>query len=105
LHQQYKVNTKVWVYKGKGAWYFATLPEKESAQIKFRSSDRKRGWGSIRVTATIGDTSWQTSIFPQSGGYLLPIKAEIRQKENIEEGADIELLVEIGGSGNVLLSK
>lgn len=44
-----------------------------------------RGFGSIRVRAQIGKTEWTTSIFPAKGGiYLLPIKAIVRQKEEID---------------------
>jgi hypothetical protein len=33
----------------------------------------------------LGKTSWKTSIFPdaKSGGYLLPLKAVVRKKENV----------------------
>lgn len=48
-------------------------------------SDLKRGWGSLQVKVTVGKTSWDTSIFPDSkrGAYLLPIKSEVRKKEDI----------------------
>ncbi len=52
---------------------------------------QRRGWGSIRVTATIGETSWQTSMFPskESGGYLLPVKAAVRKAEGLTAGDEI----------------
>ena len=70
------------------AWYFITLPEDKSEEIKFFSENhnaKRRGWGAVRVQATIGKTTWQTSIFPysQSKAYILPIKAEVRKKEKI----------------------
>lgn len=90
-NQQYQITAKVWVYQGKGAWYFVTLPEAESEQIKFFMGHRSGGFGSIPVTATIGKTSWKTSIFPykKAGGYILPLKAEIRKKEKIVEGGTV----------------
>jgi hypothetical protein len=49
----------------------------------------KRGFGSARVTVTIGETVWQTSIFPekQSGGWFLPVKKAVRDAEELDEGA------------------
>lgn len=76
------------MYQGKGAWFFVTLPPEEAAQIKFMTSHRRRGWGSVRVKVIIGDTQWETSIFPyqEVTSYILPIKATIRKKENITAG-------------------
>jgi len=45
----------------------------------------------------IGKTSWMTSIFPdkKSTSYLLPIKAEIRKKEQIKENDVILFSIEL----------
>ena len=52
---------------------------------------QRRGWGSIRVSATIGDTNWQTSVFPsrENGGYLLPVKATVRKAESLAAGDEV----------------
>ncbi|EMY77446.1 PF08922 domain protein [Leptospira weilii serovar Ranarum str. ICFT] len=44
-----------------------------------------RSWGMIPVTAKIGVTSWNTSIFPEKNStkYVLPLKADVRKKEKI----------------------
>ncbi|HYF05564.1 MAG TPA: DUF1905 domain-containing protein [Patescibacteria group bacterium] len=94
---QYKFKSKVWRYPGMAGWYFISLPQKESKQIKSTFSDLKRGWGSLRVKVTIGSITWKTSIFPdsKSGTYLLPIKAEVRKKENLTENTTVRCLIEI----------
>jgi Domain of unknown function (DUF1905) len=99
MAQSYHIKAKVWLYQGKAAWHFITLPKKKSEQIRFVAFDSKSAWGSIRVTAKIGGTSWNTSIFPdtKSGAYLLPIKAEVRKKEKIEAGSIVAVTLEIGG--------
>ena len=47
-----------------------------------------RGWGSIRVRITIGSTSWDTSLFPDSKrkSYLFAIKASVRKAEDLSHG-------------------
>jgi len=91
------LTAELWMYHGKGAWFFVTLPENESAQIKFLNMHKRKGWGSVRVNAQIGKTLWRTSIFPDSkaGAYLLPIKADIRKKEKISVGDKVEIQLEV----------
>lgn len=96
INQQYKFRAEVWLYKAEAAWHFVTLPKELSKEIKFFAALPKRGWGSVRVKVTIGDTSWATSIFPdsKSGCYLLPLKADVRKKEKIAEGKTITVTLE-----------
>jgi hypothetical protein len=49
------------------------------------------------VIATVGRTSWKTSIFPDKkrGGYLLPLKAAVRTKEKIELGNTVAVTIEL----------
>ncbi len=93
----FKVRAKVWLYPGKDAWYFITLPVSQGAQIKDMYGHLRRGWNSLRVRVTVGATSWTTSIFPdkESGSYLLPLKASIRKDENILQGDSLSLDIEI----------
>lgn len=88
---------EVWLYPGETAsWHFITLPRKESDAIKLRSGPTRRGWGALKVTATIRSTSWQTSIFPdKTRGYLLPLKADVRKKEKLAVGQRVEVKIEL----------
>lgn len=76
----------VWLYPGMAGWHFVSLPEDLTEEINFLFADLKRGWGSIPVLVTVGSSEWKTSIFPdkKSGSYLLPLKANVRKKENIQ---------------------
>ncbi len=88
----YKIKAKVWLYPGEsGNWHFISVPKKESAEIKKSFGSRARGFGSLRVSATIGTTTWTTSIFPdsKSGTYILPLKALVRRKEGLYEGDSV----------------
>jgi Domain of unknown function (DUF1905) len=88
-----------WLYTGKGAWYFVTLPAESAAEITYFSKalngGKRTGWGSVRVTVQVGKTVWQTSLFPDSKNksYVLPIKAAVRKAENIIEGKPIKVHV------------
>ena len=73
-------------WSGDAAWYFLTLPVDLSDEIRARTEHV--GFGSVRVSATIGSTSWSTSVFPdkESGSYVLPVKAAVRRAEAIDDG-------------------
>lgn len=89
------VETTVWRWKPGAAWHFATVPEAASAQIRSRFSGVKRGWGSVPVRVKIGQTEWETSLFPQgkTGTYLFALKASVRKAEGIEEGSVVTATV------------
>ncbi len=77
------VTAPIWLWSGgQGAWHFITIPEDEAVEIRAHSfGGERRGFGSARVEATISGVTWRTSVFPQkSGGYILPIKADVRRR-------------------------
>ncbi len=93
---KYDFKVKVWLYPGKNAaWHFVTVPKKESDKIKKKCGKNTRGWGSLPVSVTIGATVWKTSLFPdrKSGTYILPLKVEVRRKEDIEAGDSIAVSI------------
>ena len=100
---KFKSKVNVWVGGGydkdnSGAWRFARVPEDISAKIKEMQKGRlRRGWGAIYARAKIRKSEWVTSIFPDrhSATYLLPLKKEIRYEENLYDGIDIRVAIEI----------
>lgn len=85
---------KLWIWDAhnSASWYFITVPEKLSGELRERNEPR-RGFGSLPVEVTIGNSTWKTSIFPdkKSGCYLLPVKAIIRKAESISAGENIKV--------------
>ena len=65
-------------------WIFVALPAPLSAEIAELPRPR-RGFGSVRVEARIGLSTWRTSIFPDAaqGAYVLPLKRAVREAERI----------------------
>ena len=82
----FSFRAKPWLYPGKSAWCFVTLPKVHGAKLKEMTSHLRRGWGSLRVEATVQGQTWTTSIFPdsKSGSYLLPLKAAVRKAAGVE---------------------
>ena len=91
----------VWLWRAappaKGSWHFMTIDADTAAHIRTAAAGRSGGWGSVKVSAQIGTTKWQTSLFPhkQLGGYMLPLKAEVRKSEHLSEGDAIEVTLTV----------
>ncbi|HEY4516715.1 MAG TPA: DUF1905 domain-containing protein [Candidatus Paceibacterota bacterium] len=102
--ETYKLRSKVVIWPvDQGAWHFVHLDAKKSEEIKRKHGMVKRGFGSIPVMATIGQTTWQTSIFPdkRSGTYLLPLKVKVRQAEGIAADDTVSFFITIRDQGKM----
>ena len=96
----------LWVWTGGnngGTWHFMTITGDAGEAIAAHEAIRRlefgkgRGFGSVKVRATIGDTRWNTSVFPskETGGYILPVKLAVRKAEDLAEGDAAEVTLEL----------
>lgn len=83
--KQLIIQGALYKWQGPSAWYFLPTTKAQGAELRKMQMGKKRlGFGSVRVRAVIGSTSFDTSIFPtKDGPYLLPIKASVRKKEGL----------------------
>ena len=86
---------KILFWRGPAPWYFVADPENQSRDRKAISGMVTYGWGVIPVHVRIGKTTWTTSLFPKDGLYLVPIKASVRKAENLEEGDQVTVRLEV----------
>ncbi|MDL5353173.1 DUF1905 domain-containing protein [Microbacterium sp. zg-YB36] len=78
------------------AWLFADVPEELSEDISELTAPFARGFGSVRVEASVGRTTWRTSIFPSSSGrYWLPLKRAVREAEALVEGGPVTVSLRV----------
>ena len=86
----------VWFWKGPAPHYFVTVPTGQAQEIKAAARFVTYGWGMVPVRARLGETGWKTSLFPKDGLYILPIKLIIRKAENIAEGDEVTVQLDVG---------
>jgi len=91
----FEFSGKIFIWKGPAPWFFVTVPEKESRDLKAISGIVTYGWGVIPVRVRIGDTEWKTSLFPKDGLYLVPLRASVRKAENLAEGDMVHVRLEV----------
>ncbi len=54
-------------WRGPAPHSFVTVPEEHCAALKGVAGLVTYGWGLISVRVRVGDTEWQTSLFPKDG--------------------------------------
>jgi hypothetical protein len=79
------------------SWFFFRMPADQSAELREQMDGLTKGFGSIRVEATIGDSIWQTSVFPEGSTkqYMLPVKAAIRTAQGLLAGESVGISVRV----------
>ena len=87
-----------WTGANGGNWFILNIDGEAAETLSATALMRRlelgkaRGFGSLRVTAQIGDTDWQTSAFPRKdGGWLMLVKKSVRHAEGLDEDDTIEL--------------
>ena len=92
---QFEFEADVWLHQGDAAWHFVTVPGEISDEIRARTAGEGRAFGTVPATVSIGRTSWSTSLFAdtQRDAYLIPIKAQVRRREQLADGDVARLTV------------
>ena len=92
---------ELWLWDARRAdtWTFVSVPPELSEEIRDQAAALPpAGFGSVRVTVTIGSSTWQTSVFPSGDGrYDLPVKKAVRRVERVESGDRVRVRLEVLG--------
>jgi hypothetical protein len=83
---------------------YVTLPE-EAAQAlvaaamagQWLAQGRKGNFGSAKVVATIGATTWSNAVFPDkaSGSWSMPVKKVVCVAEGLGEGDSLSVRIDV----------
>lgn len=76
-----------------GAAAEAITMHEQLRRLEFGS---RRGFGSVKVMATIGGTCWKTSVFPsKSGEWWLLVGRKVLKAEDLVAGDEAQLTLEL----------
>lgn len=83
----------------RGTYHLVTITGEEAEALQAHEAMHKlefgarRGFGSVKVTARIGDTEWTTSVFPQNkrSEWVLLVSKKVMRLEDLAEGDPVEL--------------
>ncbi|WP_395244096.1 DUF1905 domain-containing protein [Agromyces sp. MMS24-K17] len=77
---------ELWFWRGPAPHHFVTVPPDACEAIAEVASAVTYGWGMIPVGVHVGGTRWTTSLWPKDGGYILPVRADVRRRERLDLG-------------------
>lgn len=94
---KYRFDGVLYLWNASDSWHFVNLPTQISDEIKEVSAPYRRGFGSVRVDVTCANSSWRTSVFPdtKAGCYILPVKVAVRKAQNLSAGDTAEFEIEL----------
>jgi hypothetical protein len=92
---QLEFRGEIWHWRGPSPYHFVTVPDDDCGAVEAAAAVVSYGWGMVPVTATIGGTTWTTSLFPKDGDYLVPVKDAVRRSEQLEVGDTVAVTLSI----------
>ena len=91
MMNSYQTKGNVEIFPQKGGWVYIRVPVMITKDLLHRA-DR----GLIPIKATVGKSSWNTSLLPMGAGtHFIALNAKIRDKEGIEVGNKITISFEL----------
>ena len=96
IETRFSFKALLWKHEESAGWCFVTIPKTTAKRIRVQHLSSEEGWGRLKTTARVCDTQWKTSIWfdTKASSYLLPIKTEIRKKENLAIGGSVSVELE-----------
>ncbi|WP_223626896.1 DUF1905 domain-containing protein [Microbacterium sp. EST19A] len=92
---QLRIEGEIWHWRGPAPFHFVTVPPAESEMIHEVASIVTYGWGMIPASVTIGTTTVTTALWPKDGGYIVPIKKVLRDREGVGVDDVVEITLDI----------
>jgi hypothetical protein len=87
---------EVWYWRGPAPFHFVTVPPAEAELIADLAPAVTYGWGMVPAAVAVGATERATALWPRDGGYIVPLRADLRRSEGVEVGDEVEVRLRIG---------
>lgn len=96
MSKTFTFKNKVWKDPVSSGWFFVDIDNIVSRKIKELPDKNVSKLGLVKAVATIGNTSWKTTLFPtKQGNYVISVIKTVRKKEKIEDRDIMEVKIEI----------
>ena len=85
-------------WRGPAPHHFVAVPADLAAEVAEVATALTYGWGVVPVTVVLGSTTWTTSMIPRHGGYLVPLRLDVRRREGVGPGDVVELTLRLAAT-------
>ena len=86
-------------WRGPAPFHWLSLPPDVCDYVQSQAAAATYGWGAIPVCVRIGGTRWETSLLPRDGGYVLPVRKDVRTRERFGEGDTVTVAMSVAPRG------
>jgi predicted Rdx family selenoprotein len=92
----FEFTSELYEWSARANWFFVDLPTSVADEITAMPLI-PGGFGSVKVEATVGHVTWQTSVFPDDGRgtFVLPIKKDVRTRNGLVPGGPVDVTLEV----------
>lgn len=93
---RFRFTGELWGNPPEMSWVFLSVPDTIADEIA-DAIPRRAGFGSVKVEVTVGETIWETSLFPDAtrGTFVLPVKKAVRTRAGVDIGDRIDVDLEV----------
>jgi hypothetical protein len=92
-------SAELFEWRGPAPFFWLALPRDVCDYVHAEAAQASYGWGAVPVVARIGATDWETSLLPRDGGYVLPVKKDVRAREHVAEGDQVTVEMSVAPRG------
>ena len=88
MKQIIEFSSKVEKFPDQMGWFYVKVPQK----LLPKDLPTINQWKFTKIKATVGKTTWDTSLLPMKDGIkFIALKAEVRKKEGIKLGDKVKI--------------
>lgn len=102
MTDQITVTTPLVLWDGSAAYHLVRISGEEAEVITMHAHlqrlefGTRRGFGSVKVWAQVGETRWKTSVFPsREVGWILLVGRKVLRAEDLAVGDPVHLTLEL----------
>ena len=90
-------SAELFEWRGPAPFFWLALPADVCDDV--RAAEASYGWGAVPVSVRVGGTEWETSLLPREGGYVLPVRKDVRTRERFGDGDTVTVTLRVAPRG------
>src|SRR4051812_39916416 len=90
-------SAELFEWRGPAPFFWLALPPDVCDDV--RAEEASYGWGAVPVSVRVGGTGWETSLLPREGGYVLPVRKDVRTRERFGDGDTVTVALRVEPRG------
>jgi Domain of unknown function (DUF1905) len=92
-------SAELFEWRGPSPYYWVQVPEDACDDVRAEARAASYGWGAVPVRVRMGASAWETSLLPRDGGYVLPVRKDVRTRERVGTGDTVTVVMTVAPRG------